>query len=155
MNASGRPLIVGVGNPQRGDDALGPLAARRCAGEFADVADCETVTGDCTVLVDWLADRDVVVIVDACRSGALPGTLHRYDLAEAPLPAHAGGVSTHGFGAADALALAAATGGLPKRCIVLAVEGLCFDFGEPLSDPVKNALDEISAQIALILNRAE
>ncbi len=146
-----RPLIVGVGNRQRGDDAVGPLVADRCAEKFSDLADCEIVLGDCTLLTTWLAERETLIIIDACHSDAAPGTLRRFDLSEAPLPAYAGGVSTHGFGVTEAAALADALGDLPKRCIVLAIEGEQFELGQTLSDSVRLIVDRVVSAVAVEL----
>lgn len=106
------------------------------------------LTGDCTVLVDHLAARDHVVIVDACRAGAAPGTLHRFDAVAAPLPSELGGLSTHGFGVAEAIALARALNAMPRTCLVLAVEAATFDIGAPLSTPVAIAVDTVSSAIS-------
>jgi hydrogenase 3 maturation protease len=72
---SGRVVVVGVGNPLRGDDAAGCLVARRLHGaEGARVIEAEEVpesfVGDIAA-----AAPDVVVLVDAVDLGALPGTV--------------------------------------------------------------------------------
>lgn len=140
---SARPLVVGVGNPQRGDDAIGPMVVEHLAALPSLRADTEIVTGDCTGLVDRMKDHDRLIIIDACQSGAPAGTLFRFDLADGPLPAHAGGVSTHGFGVAEALALALSLGQRPARCVVFAVEAGGFEFGEPLTVEVRDALEDL------------
>lgn len=138
-----RPLVVGVGNPQRGDDAIGPIAAERLSAQRGGPFDIEILGGDCSALVDRLAERTMVIVVDACSAGAAPGTLFRFDAAEAPLPAYAGGMSTHGFGVAEALALAASLDRQPDRCVVFAVEGADFTLGSGMSPPVAAAVDRV------------
>ena len=61
--------------------------------------------------------------------------------AATPLPRGALGMSTHGFGLAEALELARALGQLPRRCIVYAIEGASFETGAPLSPEVAAAVD--------------
>ncbi len=143
-----RPLIIGVGNPHRSDDAIGPLVAKRFEALHGGKADTQLITGDCTALVDLLAERDAIVIVDACLSGVAPGTVHRFDVVEATLPAYAGGVSTHGFGVAEALALAKTLDCTPQSCVVYAIEGAEFEPGERLSPAVKAALDTVVESVA-------
>jgi hydrogenase 3 maturation protease len=72
---SGTVVVVGVGNPLRGDDAAGCLLARRLRGtpdvrviEAEEVP--ESFVGDIAA-----AAPDVVVVVDAVDLGATPGTV--------------------------------------------------------------------------------
>jgi hydrogenase 3 maturation protease len=72
---SGNVVVVGVGNPLRGDDAAGCLLARRLRGiPVASVIEAEEVpesfVGDIAA-----AMPDVAVLVDAVDLGALPGTV--------------------------------------------------------------------------------
>ncbi len=72
---SGRVVVVGVGNPLRGDDAAGCLVARRLRGaEGARVIEAEEVpesfVGDIAA-----AMPDVVALVDAVDLGAEPGAV--------------------------------------------------------------------------------
>ena len=71
-----RPLVIGVGNAARGDDAAGLLAARRLGGIELE--------GDPTALLDLFDGIDEAAVVDAVRSGAAPGTVHRFDVGAAP-----------------------------------------------------------------------
>ena len=60
-------LILGIGNPDRGDDGIGPLVARRLIGRVpAGIAVMER-TGDALALIEDWAGRDMVVLVDAAR----------------------------------------------------------------------------------------
>jgi hydrogenase 3 maturation protease len=72
---SGRVVVVGIGNPLRGDDAAGCLVARRLRGaEGARVIEAEEVpesfVGDIAA-----AMPDVVALVDAVDLGAEPGAV--------------------------------------------------------------------------------
>ena len=94
---------------------------------------------------------DEAVIVDAVRSGAPTGTIHRFDAGAGPLPASLRGVaSTHHVGLAEALELARALGRLPARTTVYGIEGISFDAGAPVSAPVVAAIDEV-----VVLARAD
>ena len=102
------PLVIGVGNPWRGDDGAGIEVARRVGGIAFE--------GDGTGLVELWAGAEDAVVVDAAASGAAPGTVHRFDAAAGPLPARSLRSSTHHFGVADAIELARALDRLPPRC---------------------------------------
>src|SRR6478609_604315 len=105
--AGDRPRVIGVGNAWRRDDGTGPAVAAALGGISTD---------DPSHLLDlWYGARRVIV-VDAARSGAPAGTIHRFDAAE-PLPAGLGH-STHAFGVADAVELARALGRLPPELTV-------------------------------------
>jgi hydrogenase maturation protease len=79
------------------------------------------------------------------RSGAAPGTVHRFEVAERPLPAGLrSSTSTHAVGIGEAIELARALGRLPSRLVVYAVEGQCFEAGATLSGAVAAAVDRVA-----------
>jgi len=133
-------LIIGVGNPWRGDDGAGIEVARRVGGV--------TFEGDGTGLIDVWEDADgEVVVVDAAASGASPGTIQRFDARAAPLPAHTLRSSSHHFGVADAAELARSLGRLPPTLRVYAIEGQDFGAGHDLSPLVRRAVNEVAAEL--------
>lgn len=134
-------VIIGIGNPDRGDDAAGREVARRL-GERLHDARCVELGGEATTILAQLEEADAAFLIDACMSGAPPGTLRRIDVAREPLHAADFGLSSHGFGPAAALELAKTLGILPRLCVVYAIEAQCFDIGAPLSAPVARAVDE-------------
>jgi hypothetical protein len=72
--------VVGVGSPDRGDDGAGPAVARRVERAVGGTAGVTIVAGtDPLHLLDAVAGVAEVHVVDACRSGAPPGTVHRLD----------------------------------------------------------------------------
>jgi hydrogenase maturation protease len=82
-------------------------------------------------------------LVDACVSGAPPGTVRRFDVSSSAMPALAPGFSTHGFGPAEAVELARALGRLPRRTVVYTIEGASFETGASLSPEVAAAVAEV------------
>ena len=67
-----KPLVVGLGSVDRGDDAVGVLVVR----QVADVPGADVIeVSDPSRLVDLGAGRDVMVLVDAVSSGSAPGTV--------------------------------------------------------------------------------
>ena len=118
---------------RRGRPCGGATAARQALPDAIEVVEHD---GEATSLLEWIGDADAAVLIDACASGAPAGTVHRFDAAAGPLPRDRFGLSTHGFGLAEAVELGRALGRLPPACVVYAIEGLSFEAGAPLSPAV-------------------
>ena len=156
--ASGRPrsIVIGIGNPDRGDDMAGREVARRLRGTLPPGIAVVEQDGEPATLIAALGGATAAFIVDACASGMPPGTLHRFDLGAGPLPRRAAcGLSSHGLGLADAIELARALGQLPARCIVYAIEGQGFEIGAPLSPPVAQAVGDAVSRLRAELSEKE
>ena len=139
-----RPLVIGVGNPDAGDDVAGRLVARLLASAPDAGFDVVEASGEASGLISLFEGRDHVVLIDASRSGSPPGALHRFAAHEKALPASLAAVSSHGFGAAAAIELARVLGLLPGTVIVHAIEGACFNPGSPPSDAVRTAAETLA-----------
>lgn len=139
-------LVVGVGNPVRGDDGAGIELVRRLQDRTRRrEIEVRELNGDATQLLDAWCDRDAVVIVDSARSGAAAGTIRRFDASSMSLPAELCQVSTtHALGLAETIELARALGRLPAQVIVFAIEGRQFEAGAGLSKQVEAALPEVA-----------
>lgn len=138
-------LIVGVGNPDRGDDGVGAWVAERLAAQGRPAIACR---GETTQLMDAWAGHDHVIVVDAMRSGVAPGTLRRIDAHDGPFPTQAFTGSTHSFGLAEAIELARALGSLPPRLVVYGIEGARFDIGTSLSEPALQAARDLVEELS-------
>jgi hydrogenase maturation protease len=145
---SARPRVIGIGNPDRGDDAAGRLVARALCAHLGDDVEILEHGGEATGLLERLEGAEVAVIVDAAVSGAAPGTIRRFDARAAPLPQTLSDLSTHGFGLAGAIELARALGELPRCCVVYAIEGGSFEPGARPSPEVEAAVQEVAGLIA-------
>jgi hydrogenase maturation protease len=142
-----RVVIVGVGNAYRGDDGVGLAVARKLRRRVAGDVAVREIEQEPTRLLDVWADADVALVVDAAASGAPPGTVHRFDVSDGPVPARVFRSSTHAFGVGDAVELARALGRLPERVVVFGVEGADFAGGTELSAPVEAAVDAVAAEL--------
>ena len=98
--------------------------------------------GEATTLLEELGDTDCAILIDAAVSGGECGDVRRFDAAREALPAAKFGMSTHGFGLAEAIELARTLGQLPARCIVFAIEARSFELGAPLSPELVRAVDD-------------
>ncbi|MCB1496280.1 MAG: hydrogenase maturation protease [Bauldia sp.] len=143
-------MIVGIGNPDRGDDAVGRLVARRLRAMVGPGVAVVEHDGEAASLLDRLAGARTAFLIDACVSGAPPGTARRIDLGTDAgiLPDLQFGLSTHGFGLAEAIALGRALGSLPPRAIVYAIEAGSFETGGGLTRAVADAVGTVAKQVA-------
>jgi hydrogenase maturation protease len=138
--ASASPRIFGIGNRDRGDDAVGRSIAARLAGRGLDAVEH---SGDGADLLNaWPLDRPVIVI-DAMRSGAPPGTIRRFDALAAPLPAGVFALSSHALGLAFAVEMARTLRRLPPALTVIGIEIERIATGADLSPPVAAAADRV------------
>lgn len=147
----GGPLVVGLGSPDRGDDAVGRAVARSVAAQLPEVAVVDHE--DPTSLLDLWTGHDPVVVVDAVRSGAEPGTLHWLETGATGAPvsdgawAHTGHGGTHAVGLAEMVELGRALRRLPSRLVVVGIEAESFDHGAPLTARVARAVPEAVARV--------
>jgi hydrogenase maturation protease len=148
-------LVVGIGNPDRGDDGIGLLIVRQLVGYVAPDVTVIERSGDALALIDDWAGHDAVILVDAAASGAAPGSIHRIDLLQDELAADLSLSSTHAFGVVDAIGLARALDKLPDRLIAYAVEGADFNPGASVSPEVAAAISAVVGRIAAELHQLQ
>ncbi|MDQ6692977.1 MAG: hydrogenase maturation protease [Chloroflexota bacterium] len=135
--------IIGVGDNYRQDDAVG-LAVAQELGEYAlhsvRAVECNW---ESLSLIDAWEGADVAIVVDAVCSGTEPGTVHRFEAQDEPLPSQLFRCATHDFSLADAVERARALGKLPPRLIVYGIEGSAFGHGMGLSEKVAVAAHDV------------
>jgi hydrogenase maturation protease len=140
-------LIVGVGNPYRGDDAAGLLVARRLREACpAGVRVVET-RGETAELLDVWEGAELVVLIDAVVADAPPGTIYRFAVGADPVPPVFARRSTHTLGVGEAIGLAAALDRLPPCLIVYGIAGRRFELGESHSPPVEAAVAAVTSRV--------
>jgi hydrogenase maturation protease len=140
---SATTLVVGLGNPILGDDGVGWRVAEdvRARLDHRDVdVLCLSLGG--LALMENLAGYRRAVIVDAMTTGAAPGSLHRITARGLDELGVQHTASVHDLSLLAALAFGREMGlALPEDIRVVGVEARPeFDFGEALSEPVRNAV---------------
>ncbi|WP_019594566.1 hydrogenase maturation protease [Thioalkalivibrio sp. ALM2T] len=143
MTATKGPLVIGIGNPWRGDDGVGHAVVAALAGTPGlTTAAC---SGEPAELMELWQGHDPVILVDAIVTGAAPGTLHRLD-ARDPLPRGAR-YSSHGIGLAEAVELARALDAFPPTLIVHGIEPAHLEDGTGLSPQAIDAIPKSARRI--------
>ncbi len=143
VTATKGPLVIGIGNPWRGDDGVGHAVVEALAGTPGLTT--ATCSGEPAELMELWQGHDPVILVDAVVTGAAPGTLHRLDARE-PLPRGAR-YSSHGIGLAEAVELARSLGDLPETLIVHGIEPARLEDGAGLSPEVRDTLARVITRI--------
>jgi hydrogenase maturation protease len=138
----GSVVIVGVGNPLRGDDAVGTEVARRLQGSGSFTVLCCEAAPENFLGPIIKAHPDVILLIDAADLGAAPGTIRLLGSTEFPQSSF----STHNMSPAGFLGFLKTQ--LPKvECLLLLVQPASCGFGEGLSPAAEQAAGEIAAAL--------
>jgi len=153
QTARRKVLVVCLGNPDRGDDGVGLLVAKKLAGLLPTDVAIASLSGDIlSLMADW-AGFDAVICIDAAAPLSAPGRIHRVDLATSELPRNLSPGSSHALGLGDAIALARVLQTAPRDIMIYAVEGAAFDGGAPMTPEVAAAVDEVAACVVADVER--
>lgn len=134
-------LVIGLGNPLRGDDGIG-IRAVEALVEQSLPDDVEVVDGGTGGLgiVNLMAGRRRLIMVDAADMDRDPGQFVRFTLDEARFLGDDQHLSIHASGVRDALLLAQALQILPEQVIIFGVQPAKIDWDNTLSPQVEAVL---------------
>lgn len=139
-------LIIGCGNLLRGDDGVGPLLIRhlweRELPPGVRLADGGTAGMD---VAFKMRGADRVILIDACRTGAAPGTIYRVPGAALEQLPPLTGIHLHAFRWDHALAFARwlLKEEYPTNIQVYLIEIASLAPSENLSQPVAAAMEQV------------
>jgi len=140
-------VIIGVGNEYRRDDGVGAVIARRLRAQLPGEIKVLEASGEGASLLEAWQGATSVVLLDAAKSGAPPGTIHRFDASTEPIPSAFLNYSTHAFSVAEAVELSRVLHELPPHLIVYGIEGSNFEAGVGLSPAVEDAATLVVARV--------
>jgi hydrogenase maturation protease len=139
-------IVIGVGNPYRRDDGLGPYVVERLRERGVSDAVLATSLGDTAELIDLWDGADLAIVVDAVRCAAAhPGRVHRLTVCNPPGERAR---AAQGLDLGDTVELARIARRLPGRMVLYAVEAADVDFGFGLTPAVADAADEVAGLVA-------
>ena len=128
-------LVIGYGNPSRGDDALGPLLLEALAPAAGPGVEMLT---DFQLQIEHVLDiagRARVVFVDATQAGEAPFHLSPVTAQAVPV------LSTHALSPGALLAVYRNHFGAdPPPCMLLAIRGYSFALGDALTAGARHNL---------------
>jgi hydrogenase maturation protease len=140
-------LVIGFGNPYRGDDAVGNHVAQKLKEQNLLNVTIIEESGEAITLLDKWQGHNHVILVDAVSSGAAVGTIHRFNASSRRIPAKYFRHSTHTISLAEAIELARTMNQLPTKLIVFGIEGKKFDAGTEMSPKVRKAAEKVTEKI--------
>lgn len=132
-------LMIGYGNPLRGDDALGQIAAEYLAQRYGDdesihIQSVHQLTPE---LAEKVADYDLVIFIDTHDSEPA-GKLYVQEVE--PASDAITRSFSHYVTPGELLLLANSLYGSAPKMLLVGITGTQFDVGQPLSVPVRAAL---------------
>ena len=137
MSARSNKLVIGIGNPYRGDDGVGLAVVQQLKEIAPRNLKILEASGECTSLMESWKDSGGVILVDALQSDKRPGAIFRFNALEQRLPAGISRHSTHALGIMEAIELARMINRLPSSLILYGIEGKNFQAGFGLSPEVE------------------
>jgi hydrogenase maturation protease len=138
------------------DDGVGPALLDQLAGSAARWnGQVEFLDGGTQglALLGHLSGRRALIIVDALKTGAPPGTVHRLTLPELREASPGRASSSHECNAGELLAAAQLLDELPDQLFVVGVEPEKITTGLGLSPSVREALPTASDQVNGLLSQ--
>ena len=133
-------LLLGIGNPRHGDDALGPVFARAFRHPDWRCVNAATAPENFAGLVRRL-HPEILLLLDAADMGRSPGTLCRLD----PAAIQRGDFGTH---AGSIGQLAEYLSDCAGCVVVLGIQPADVRPGARLSPPVRSALETLGRILA-------
>lgn len=145
-----RVVLLGCGNPSRGDDALGPDLLARAGAWLIGRPDLDVrIVEDFQLQVEHaldVADADLVLFVDADASASAPFWLRR------TWPSRDNSFTTHELSPEAVLHVAReVTGRDPPPAWVLGVRGEQFELGTPMSVAASGHLELAWDELRVLL----
>ena len=140
--------ILGIGSPS-GDDQAGWLVVDALLAEGVQVGEgiaIEKLDRPGASLIPRLENASRAILIDAMQGGGPAGRIWHFDRTD--WPGYGGGLSNHGFGVLDALALARELGSLPPRLDVYGIEIGPAVAGETAGTAVQDAARQLARRIA-------
>ncbi len=149
-----RVLILGIGNILLQDEGLGVRAVERLQARCKLPEGVQAVDGGVMGLnlLPYLAGKTHVLVIDAVRRNAAPGTLVRLEGAEIPRLAFPK-MSLHQIGLQELLLTAQLQGTLPHHVVLWGMEPDSVGPGLDLSPLVAGRLDDLVEAVCEELRR--
>lgn len=138
-------VVIGIGNPDRRDDGIGPAVAAAVAAECSAGVRVLSCPAEPTAILDAWAGADLAVIVDAVAGpDRAAGQVRRCTLGDV---APGAGLSSHDLSLASTYELGRVLERAPARVVVISVAAADFGHGTGLSPAVAAAVPRAAAAV--------
>lgn len=143
-----RTLILGIGNTLLTDEGVGVHVVQFLATRHADEPDVTFLDGGTLsfTLAGDIADHDGLIVVDAARLDAPPGTVRCFEDEQMDRYLGRAQISVHEVGLSDLMDMARLSDTLPRRRALLGIQPAVLDWGDRPSPAVEPAVGEAARQ---------
>lgn len=147
-------VVLGLGNVLLTDDGLGIAAVHRLGRDWTMPETVELLDGGTLglSLLPYIENATHLILVDAVRTGAAPGTLLRVE-GEDVGPAVATRLSPHQVGVADLLSGASLIEKRPGTVLLLGIEPGSLELGVERTPAVEGAMGALLEEVVAELGR--
>jgi hydrogenase maturation protease len=140
-------VVIGIGNPFRGDDGVGWIVIDKLKEKLNASVDLSKQQGDIVELLDAFSHYATVFLIDACHSKVFKNGWQRIDYNQDDLEIESHQTSTHGLNISQAIALAKNLNQLPQKLIIYAITGECYQVGQLLSPSSAKHAEDVAEAI--------
>jgi hydrogenase maturation protease len=152
-------VILGIGNSLMSDDGVGGHLIKRL-GDTLSPAFCsangvELIDGGTLgyLLIDRVAEADLLIVLDAAKLGAAPGTYRIVEGADVyDFLSDRQNRSVHEVGLMDLIQMLDLGGGAPRELVVIGVQPEIVDWGPNLSPNVEKNAPAVAAEVERLLD---
>lgn len=149
-----RAVVLGIGNIILSDEAVGVRAVEALQAGWMLPEDVAAIDGGTSgmELIEDLSNLDFLLVLDAVRTGAAPGTLVRVDGERIPVFFRSK-LSPHQIALPDVLASLELLDAMPKEIVVLGVEFESLELGLEMTPAIAAQVPVLAAMAAQELLR--
>lgn len=140
-------IVVGIGNPYRGDDAAGWAVIDALKDKVNNSVKLDKQRGDVAELLEIFGRYTKVFLVDAYLSSSAVGSWERINASKQTLPIENSQTSTHGLSVSQAIDLAKNLDMLPAKIIIYAIAGKHFKVSDSMSPIVAETIDQVVKEL--------
>jgi len=135
--------VISLGNELRGDDSIGPAVINELKSmKLPDPVILIDAGADTFTVLEHLMGEDPVLIIDCAKMGRNPGEPVKFIANNSTIGTIEKSISLHGFGFGEVYRMAGQCGNVAD-CIVIGIEPKSVEFGQKLSDEVKQSLPSV------------
>ncbi len=138
-----KPLVVGLGNEFRGDDAIGIKLIQLLSASHSALADFMIESSDATRLLESWDGRDLILIDAIMTEQASAGKIHTFDSLDALFKNDEILFTTHSIDLSTVLELGLLLKKTPKSFFFIGVEGSEWGIGAEISPTLTMKIPEL------------
>lgn len=154
-NSPFKIVVLGVGNLLLSDEGFGVHVANKMI-EMKLPDNVSIVEGgtDGFKLLNVVTEADKLIVIDAIKGGAEPGTIYRFNIDDIKSVPKGFKTSVHQIGILEVIDLSSLIGKRPET-IVIGIEPKSLDMGMELSEEVKSQIPKIIELVLKEINLIE